>query len=382
MKILLLHQYFKTPSEGGGIRSYYIAKAMVRAGHQVTVMTSGNGKTRVDSIDGIEIVYLHVSYSNHFSFLRRLWAFFIFYQKAHSKTKSIERVDLVYAISTPLSVGWLGKVVSRRMKVRFFFEVGDLWPEVPIQMGIIKNPMLKKWLYNIEEEIYRSAETVVALSSGMVSHIESKGASKVLVVPNMADISFFSDLKEITPRNDNFKIGYFGTIGMANHLEYLLDLAELSQEESLGLEFLIVGDGARKPAISKEIILRELENTTLLPWQDMVGVKQLMGECDAVYISFQNIPVLHTGSPNKFFDGLAAGKIIVSNLGGWSKTIIEENEVGICYDPMNPNEFIEKIQPLLNDVSRVSRLKENASRLAKSSFDKTLLTQKILDEIG
>lgn len=382
MKLLLLHQYFKTPSEGGGIRSYHIAKAMASAGHQVTVMTSGNGKSHVDSIDGVEIIYLHVSYSNHFSFLRRLWAFLIFYQKALSKSKSIERADLVYAISTPLSVGWLGKVVSRRMKARFFFEVGDLWPEVPIQMGFIKNSILKKWLYNIEEKIYRSAEIVVALSSDMVDYIKSKGAEKALVVPNMADISFFFGAKERPAKSGNFTIGYFGTIGLANHLESLLDIAELSQLERLNLKFMIVGDGARKEAIREEVTLRGLKNLDMLPWQDMAGVKRLMEECDAVYISFQNIPALHTGSPNKLFDGLAAGKIIVSNLGGWSKSIIEENEAGIVYNPMNPIEFIEKIRPLLSDESRVSQLKENALRLAETSFDRNLLTQKIIDEIG
>ncbi len=328
MKILLLHQYFKTPREGGGIRSYHIAKAMVSAGHHVTIITSSNEKARSVLIEGIEVVYLRVPYGNHFSFLKRLWAFWAFYRKAHSRSQSHSEVDLVYAISTPLSVGWLGKKISRRKKARFFFEVGDLWPEVPIQMGIIKNPVLKKWLYHIEQQVYRSADLVVALSSGMVDYIQENGARKVVVVPNMADVSFFSDMKERTGTSGPFKVGYFGTIGLANHLQYLLDIAELSQEEGLDLAYIIVGDGAQKQAIRKEVALRKLENTTLLPWQDMEGVKRLMEQCDAVYISFQNVPILHSGSPNKLFDGLAAGKIIVSNLGGWSKAVIEDNEVG------------------------------------------------------
>ncbi len=381
MKILLLHQYFKTPREGGGIRSYHIAKAMVSAGHHVTIITSSNEKARSVLIEGIEVVYLRVPYRNHFSFLKRLWAFWAFYRKALSKSQSYSEVDLVYAISTPLSVGWLGKKVSRRRKARFFFEVGDLWPEVPIQMGIIKNSVLKKWLYHIEQQVYRSADLVVALSSGMVDYIQKNGARKVVVVPNMADVSFFSDMKERTGTSCAFKVGYFGTIGLANHLQYLLDIAELSQEEGLDLAYIIVGDGAQKQAIRKEVALRKLENTTLLPWQDMEGVKRLMEQCDAVYISFQNVPILHSGSPNKLFDGLAAGKIIVSNLGGWSKAVIEDNEAGICYDPTHPREFITKIQLLLSDKSRVSQLKVSALRLA-SSFDIVRLTQKVLDEIG
>ena len=42
MKILYIHQYFKTPSEGGAIRSWHIATGMVRAGHEVILITAHN----------------------------------------------------------------------------------------------------------------------------------------------------------------------------------------------------------------------------------------------------------------------------------------------------------------------------------------------------
>lgn len=40
MKIIYLHQYFNTPNMSGGTRSYEMARRMVRAGHEVHMITS------------------------------------------------------------------------------------------------------------------------------------------------------------------------------------------------------------------------------------------------------------------------------------------------------------------------------------------------------
>lgn len=382
MNILLLHQYFKTPEQGGGIRSYHIATAMVAAGHDVTVITSSNEGSQFKNLQGIKVHYIKVPYANHFSFLRRLWAYWLFYLRAMSKSKSIDKVDLVYAISTPLSVGWLGKQISTNKQARFFFEVGDLWPEVPIQMGIVKNAFLKNWLYGVEQKIYSSSEVVIVLSSGMVDYVRDHGADKILVVPNMADIEYFQEKEQSPGKSGGLTIGYFGTIGLANHLEYLLDIAEVSQTEHLDIQFLVVGEGARKKSIEAQLRSRKIENIDVMGWQNMHDVRRLLNLCDAIYISFQNIPVLHTGSPNKLFDGLAAGKFVVSNLGGWSKKLIDEYDIGISYDPTKPNEFTEKVKAYLDDRSKIVMAQKNALSVAQTLFDKKALTKKIIDAIG
>lgn len=377
MKVLLLHQYFRTPSQGGGIRSYHVAMAMSKAGHEVVVITTDASRSYTENLGTVVVHYLHVPYANHFPFARRIWSFMVFYYKALAKSKSILSVDVVYAISTPLSVGWLGKQISARNKARFVFEVGDLWPEVPIQMGIIKNGLLKRWLYRVEKLIYREAETVIALSSGMVPYLESHGANKVLVVPNMCDLGFFTYQMSQPPTDRRFTIGYFGTIGLANHLEYLIELAELSRQEQLEIDYMIVGDGARKAAIQKMILAKGLSNIKVLPWQDMAGVRELMEQCAAIYVSFQRISILHTGSPNKLFDGLAAGKMIISNLSGWSKHLIDTNHVGLTYDPTDPIILMKELKLYLNDRSRLDEIQKNAFHLAQS-FDKDKLTESIL----
>ena len=85
-----------------------------------------------------------------------------------------------------------------------------------------------------------------------------------------------------------------------------------------------------------------------------------------------------TNSPNKFFDGLAAGKICITNIRGWVKDIIESEECGFYADPEHPVEFAEKIKALANDPVTASRYKKNARNLAETKFSRPGITKKVI----
>ena len=142
MRILYIHQYFKTPEEGGSIRSYYLAKGLVDAGHEVTMVTAHNGPYEVKKIDGVAVHYLPVPYDNSFGFAQRLWSFWSFVKLAKKEAKSLPKQDLAYVMTTPLTTGFIATYLKKELNLSYYFEVGDLWPEAPIQMGVIKN----KWL--------------------------------------------------------------------------------------------------------------------------------------------------------------------------------------------------------------------------------------------
>lgn len=66
MNILYIHQYFKTPQEPGGTRSYWIAQELIKNGHAVTMITAdpnATHKRREVVIDGIKVIYLQEAYS-------------------------------------------------------------------------------------------------------------------------------------------------------------------------------------------------------------------------------------------------------------------------------------------------------------------------------
>ncbi|MDQ4140404.1 MAG: glycosyltransferase WbuB, partial [Bacteroidota bacterium] len=162
MKILYIHQYFNTPREPGGTRSYWFARELVTNGHQVVMLTSRRKSQQQKFIektiiDGIQVIYVDNPYNNQMGILSRFWSFFKFMVVSTWLGLKEKNVDLVYATSTPLSVGVPALFIKWINRTKFIFEVRDLWPEVPIQMGAIKNKLVIRFLQWYEKLVYRSA---------------------------------------------------------------------------------------------------------------------------------------------------------------------------------------------------------------------------------
>ena len=374
MKILYIHQFFKTPEEGGGIRSYYLAKALVDAGHKVEMISSHNDFTTIQEIDGIKVHYLRIPYNNSYGFIKRILAYGRFVLVARKRARLIQNVDLGYVMTTPLTTGWIAMWIKRRLKVSYFFEVGDLWPDVPIEMGAIKNDPLKKWLLKKEKQFYDEAERVIAMSPPQVENIKSKTKTPVDLIPNMADTEFFETKfrsQEITDENP-LKVLYCGAHGRANQLEFLVSAAK--ESEDLPISFTLMGAGFEKKNIQG--LAEDLLNVTFMDHGSKEEVRTQIELHDAVYLSFQNLPMLHTGCPNKFFDALASGKMVFSNLSGWTADIIQKERIGFSYEGENPKQFTSKIVEFLS-LENVRRAQEASINLS-NDYSRSGLSERLL----
>ena len=194
MKVLILHQYFNTPASGGALRSYYLATALVQKGIETKIITTHNHPDRkTEFVEGVEVHYLPIPYDNRFGFVKRVSSFLRFVGSIVKEARQFKDADVCYAISTPLTIGLAAIWIKNRYKIPYLFEVGDLWPEAPVQLGVIKNPLLKSILYKLEQSIYKRAEEIVALSEAIKSEIEKKVTGKQIhVIPNMADTDYYS----------------------------------------------------------------------------------------------------------------------------------------------------------------------------------------------
>lgn len=379
MKILYIHQYFKTPQEGGSIRSYYLAKGLIDAGHEVTMITAHNAGHEVRTVDGISIHYLPVKYDNHFGFLRRLWAFWQFVRLARKEALQLSKHDLAYVMTTPLTTGFIATYLKRVLNLPYYFEVGDLWPEAPIQMGVFKNKWLKKWLYSLERRFYFEADKVIALSPAIRNYIERGSPNtRVYVIPNMADCTFFEPNYSIGDYSEvnKFHITYCGAIGKANHLDFFIAIAKESKQAQLPVHFNIMGYGSEMRRLKREVT--QLGNVSFFPHSSKQNVKELLAKSDAVYISFKDVEVLGTGSPNKFFDSLAAGKLSIINFDGWIKQVIQKKKCGFHHDPHDTKAFVRKIKAFLDSPELLVKYQRNARKLAELYYDKDIQITKLL----
>ena len=382
-RILYIHQYFKTPDEGGSIRSWHIAREMVAAGHQVDMLTAWSGKAhKIVEIDGIKVHYLPVAYDQSMGTARRIWAFWRFARLARRHAETLQKPDLIYATSTPLSVGIPAKKLKERWGIPFVFEVRDLWPEAPIQLGVIRGKWLKKHLYQLEKTIYAAADSIIALSPLMEAGVR-KVNDKVPVhmVPNMADTHFFQPKGSADKpfgESNPLRFAYTGAAGYSNDIAFICSLA--SAVKDLPVRFDLMTAGAELE------MLRSLTSSFPSIHWHAYGSKQkvadLLGDCHFSMVLFKENTILSYNSPNKFFDGLAAGKAILVNIPGWVAALVEENDCGWVLCRGDEASFARKVKELIKNPTQLPDMQEASRTLAMTQFDRRALCKRVLGVVS
>lgn len=379
-KILYVYQFFKTPAEGGIIRSYYLSSALVEEGYAVEVITSHNGASYLrKEIDGITVHYVPLRYEQSFGTLRRLYVYSVFVAKAIRCALSVKGVRICYVASVPLTVGFIGLAMKWVRQVPYYFEVGDLWPLTPIQMGYFRNRFLQRMLYGLEEYFYRHADKIVALSPAIQTNIQQRIADpeKVVCIPNIADCEFFypetKDVNRVREWGLEGKtvVTYFGSVGKVVRLEALIRIAQAGRNDP-GVRFLVAGEGSELERLKQEAA--GLDNIRFLGHLGKEELKQVLNVTDIVYLSYLSVPALETNSPNKLFESLAAGKLCVINIRGWHCDLIEEEGCGFYADPSSPACFFERLQPYRDDPGRLRAASERARQLAETRFSRRQLS--------
>ena len=131
-----------------------------------------------------------------------------------------------------------------------------------------------------------------------------------------------------------------------------------------------MAEGAELARIKVLAVEQGLTNLEFIPFQGKEGVRDELEKMDAVYISYMNVPVLQTGSPNKLFDGLAAGKQIVVNFGGWVRDLVEANDCGFYTNAEHPEELASKVTQFLQHPTLIERQQQNARKLAEDLYSR------------
>lgn len=98
-------------------------------------------------------------------------------------------------------------------------------------------------------------------------------------------------------------------------------------------------------------------------------------------MTFADIPILATNSPNKLFDSLSAGKPIIVNSPGWTKDLVEDYRCGLFVDPKKPEDLASKILFLFENPEVCEEMGVNSRKVAESKYDKSILCKKFVDVV-
>jgi glycosyltransferase involved in cell wall biosynthesis len=364
MRILYLHQFFMTRAEGGGTRSYEFARRWVQRGHAVRMVTAGDA---VRTVEGIEVVGVRGAYSDYMNATAmtnagRILAFARFALGATLTALRGPRPDVIYATSPPLTMALPAVAAKLRWRAPLVFEVRDLWPEAPIQMGALGNPLARRLARALERLVYARADRLIALSPGIR---EGLPPGKTAFVPNAADLDLFDPA---APR-DGFTVSYFGALGEANDVTAAVEAARQLPD----VRFVLMGDGKRRA---------ELERAAPPNVEFRSGTKEdvarLAAESSACLTLFKDVPVLSTNSPNKLFDTFAAGRPAIVNMDGWMRELVEDNEAGVYVRAGDASELAEKVEWLRDNPDEAARMGRNARALAEREFARDELAARAL----
>lgn len=395
MKILYLHQYFNTPTMPGGSRSYEMARRLVSWGHEVEMVTSDRSGSKLISNGwyktieaGIRVHWLRVPYSNNMGYKKRIESFIFFAYKAAQKAVSL-KADIVFATSTPLTIAIPAIFASKKLRIPMVFEVRDLWPELPIAIGVLKNPLLIQLTKRFERYVYNYSSRIIALSPGMKEGIIKVGCDtkKITVIPNSCDLETFNIKDEIgnSFRSGNDWLGdrplvvYTGTIGLMNGVDYLVRLAVEVNKLDCKARFLIVGKGKDEEKVKSIAMQLGVLNKNLFMLSAVAKkeIPQIINAADVVISLFIDVKEMWNNSANKFFDALAASRPMAINYQGWQADILRSSGAGIVLDAKDISKAACDLVAVLHDKEWLRRAREASGKIARRDFSRDLLAKKL-----
>jgi glycosyltransferase involved in cell wall biosynthesis len=386
MHILLIHQVFATPNDGGGTRHYELCRRLVADGCQVTVITSDvrylTGRVRREKppiINGIEMRYAWSPRSMHKGFLGRLWAFLVYSLTSFWVAIRVRHVDLVWGTSPPLPQVATARLVAALDHTPFLFEVRDLWIDNAIELGIVHNRLVIGAAHFLESQLYRAAARVMVNSPGFVTEVGKRSSpSKVAVIPNgvecgdflpLADPDEYRSLFDL-PR-DKVLVLYTGNTGMANDLDTVIAAAHLLGQRP-EVDFHIYGSGMETGRLMRLAKDSHLTSVHLHEPVPKTMIPKLLCCADICLAPLRDISRFSLVFPNKVFDYMAAGRPTVYTIGGPLRDALTLAGAGEYAEPGNPTAMATAILGYAENPSLRRVVGRRAAAYAAVHFDRSI----------
>jgi len=351
MRILLLTQWY--PPEPQKVVSD-LAESLQDCGHDVTVLTGypnyPSGKLypgyqlrlwQRETLNGVPVIRVPLFPDHSRSGVKRACNYVSFaLSSALLGLGLIPRVDLVYVIHPPLTVGFPAWILSRFLRVPFIYEIQDMWPETLRATGMVRSEKVLGIVGRFAKWIYRRAAAIRVISPGFRENLLDKGvpAEKVQVISNWVDTDFYRPvpadpaLANRLGFSGRFNVLYAGSIGPAQGLSTVLSAASLLRDVPQ-VQFVLAGDGIDRQRLQNEAQQQGLTNVRFLgrlPPEEMPGIYAL---ADVLLIHLRADPLFRITIPHKTFTYMASGKPVLAAVEGDVAAVVQSAEAGFTCPP-------------------------------------------------
>ena len=397
MRILFLTDNFPPEVNAPATRTFEHCQEWIKKGHQITVITCApnfpHGKLyngyknklyQCELISEIKVIRVWSYMSSNSGFAKRVidylsFAFMSFFIGIFQKH------DIIIATSPQFFTTWSGWAISKIRRKPWIFELRDLWPESIKTVGVMKQGYIINLLEKIELGLYKSCNRVVAVTDAFKNNLIARGIenNKIEVVTNGSNMELFyprkvdiSLLKSLGLEG-KFVVGYIGTHGMAHNLDFIIKAIEKISDSDV--HFLFIGDGAMKSKIVKTSKELQLKNISFLDSVSKDEVPRYLSIIDISLAPLKKDDNFKTVIPSKIFESSAMQKPILLGVQGQAQEILEKYGAGVCFEPDNEKDFIEKLSAL-KDISFYQKCQDGCVKLA-ADYDRKKLADKMLDII-
>ncbi|MBD3367978.1 MAG: glycosyltransferase [Candidatus Eisenbacteria bacterium] len=391
MRVLFMTQYFPPETGAAPQRAYHFALDLVRAGHDVTVVTGmpnhpsgvkhrayGRRLFARESRDGIRIIRSYLYATPRKTFATRMLNQISFMVSSVLAALFTRRVDAVVVTSPPLFLGLSAWLVSLEKRVPFVLDVRDYWPYAAVELGQLTNPRVIAMARGLESFLYRRAARIVAVTPGMIDLMVERGIPRhrIVLITNGADTDLFAPNPGAKPGNGSFTVLYSGTHGLVHGMDAIIDAAEILRRKA-EVRILMVGDGVAKDDLVEESRRRGLDNVSFRPSEDpeaLVGTIRGADLCLATTTagSFGGGTI-----PVKLFDYMACARPIVAAVSGDAADVVREAGSGVVVEPGDGEGIANAVLGLIGDEERRDRMGRSGREYVMTHYSRRELAARM-----
>jgi glycosyltransferase involved in cell wall biosynthesis len=381
MKILFITDNFPPEGNAPAARTYEHCLEWLKLGAEVTVITCvpnfPQGKVyegyknkiwQTENVDGIKVVRVwSYMYANQ-GFLRRTFDFLSFAMMAFL-IGIFKKTDVIIATSPQFFTTLSAYGLSILKRKPWVFEVRDIWPESIKSVGVMRESKLIRFFERLELFLYKKADAIIPVTPAFKSSLGVRGVDlqKMTVIPNGCNTNLFKfqekdeSLLEELGLTGCFLASYIGTHGMAHKLDFILKCAKKLEAENI--KFLFVGSGAMKKKLVNFAKDLQLKNVVFVDPIRKELVPQYIAISDIALVPLRKSETFESVIPSKIFESAVMKKPVLLGVEGQAKEIIQKYKTGLCYEPENETDFLNKILKLKNDVKSYEKMEKSAESL-------------------
>ena len=386
MKRVLIHTLIFSPD---GVSTAYlyndIALRLQERGYEVVVLTTTPhfnivseqvekqpmhwkvwGFCKVSKFNGMTV--LHVPQKKFKSTVLRLLGFVYWHIVSFFIGLTIKHVDLILSPSPPLTVGWMNLGLAKLKGCKVVYNVQEIYPDILK----LKGGFTLKFLRWMEHKVYNGSDAVTTIDKvfhdTIVDRFEDK--SKLHIIPNFVDTELYKEVSSLElnslldsslfPKTDSIKLLYAGNIGHAQSWEPLIELVDRTRD--LNVEYIVIGEGAKRGYVEDEIKKRGLDKLHLLPYQPRELMPAILSYSDASFI-FMAPEMDGDGFPSKVYTIMACQRPMLI-LSGENTPIVNFLKDKGCAKLITEKDFGKKVEEMVVWLSNITKedLKEMGKR--------------------